>query len=389
MSGASYFLNRFSPSKNPDWVWVCIFFPSLVAYLILLTSHLNLKPTTGYLEALDPLLFHQLISKTANIEIIAEGFQWCEGPLWMEKDGSGYLLFSDTVTNQIWKWEEGQGLFTIGKTLYYQKSGCSFNSTWCDKIKEPGSNGLRSLSSTSQDLLVCQHGNRRIGALFMNGSFTTIASEYQGHRLNSPNDFVISYDKNLYFTDPPYGLYSKSTNELIEKDLSFNGVYMIEREPFLHALSTGRETKEIILVEETLSRPNGIGLSPGSTRLFVSNSDRKFPVWNVYDINPTNGRLESGRVFYNCEHLYPEGEEAGIGNPDGFKIDINGNLFASGPGGVLVISSSGILLGRIRIEKKVSNVVFGGDGYLYITASDQVMRVPVLTKPIAPVAINS
>jgi gluconolactonase len=175
----------------------------------------------------------------------------------------------------------------------------------------------------------------------------------------------------------------------MEKDLSFNGVYMIQKEDFMTALSTGIATTKTILLDEKLSRPNGVGLSPGSTRLFVSNSDRNFPVWNVYDINPINGRLENGRVFYNSHHLYPDGDVVtAVGNPDGFKVDINGNLFASGPGGVLVISPNGLLLGRIRIDKKVSNVVFGGDGYLYITATDQVMRVRVSTKPLTPVAIS-
>ena len=345
------------------------------------------------MEIFNHSFFKKLISPDERIEIIANNFQWAEGPVWISNtdnlmDKDGYLLVSDTVTNQIWKYERGNGLFVIGKVLYIQNSGCHRNhQEWCDKILEPGSNGLKNLGTSSKDLLICQHGNRRVGVAYANGSFVTVASHYEGKRLNSPNDAVISYDKRLYFTDPPYGLYGKETGEVLEKEIAINGVYMVDTNDFLSALSTGIATKNTILVDDQLTRPNGIALSPGSTRLYVSNSDRNFPIWKVYDVNVETGRLENGRIFYNSEHLYPEGD-IDVGNPDGFKIDMNGNLFASGPGGVLVISPDGELLGRIRINKKVSNVAFGGDGFLYITATDQVMRIKVLAKPLLPVTVS-
>lgn len=382
------YLSRFAPSKNLEWVWVYIFIPALLAYIILLTKYLNMRPLTGFLEPHHEN-FSQLIFPDSQIEIIATDFSWTEGPLWINNDenGNGYLLFSDTIKNQIWKWEDGHGLFTIGKSLYLLNSGCRNNLTWCEMIKESGSNGLRSLGSQSKDILICQHGNRRVGVLYLNGTFKTIASHYKGYRLNSPNDVAISYDKRLYFTDPPYGLFGKESNELLEKDLPHNGVYMVDKGDFLLSLSSGIATNNAILVDDQLSRPNGIALSPGSTRLYVSNSDRKFPVWKVYDINPESGKLENGQIFYNCEHLYPS-DDSLVGNPDGFKIDMNGNLFASGPGGVLVISPDGTLLGRIRVDRKVSNVAFGGDGYLYITATDQVLRVPVRARPLASISVG-
>jgi gluconolactonase len=389
---------RFQPSKNSDWAWLYIFFPFLLVYLLLMINFMNQSSyyspdgNEDLFEIFNHSLFKKLISPNEKIEIVAKDFQWAEGPVWISNtenpmDRDGYLLVSDTVTNQIWKYERGNGLFVVGKVLYIQNSGCHRNQQeWCDKILEPGSNGLKNLGTISKDLIVCQHGNRRIGITYTNGSFVTIASHHEGKRLNSPNDAVISYDKRLYFTDPPYGLYGKEIGEVLEKELPINGIYMVDTEDLLSVLSTGVATKNTILVDDQLTRPNGIALSPGSTRLYVSNSDRKYPVWKVYDVNPETGRLENGRIFYNSEHLYPEGEMK-VGNPDGFKIDMNGNLFASGPGGVLVISPDGELLGRIRINPKVSNVAFGGDGFLYITATDQVMRIRVLTKPLLPVTV--
>jgi gluconolactonase len=390
--------HRFQPSKNSDWAWLYVFIPSFLIYLLLLINFMNQssyyspEQNGELMEILNHSLFNKLISPHERIEIIAKGFHWTEGPVWISNtdhlmDRDGYLLVSDTVTNQIWKYERGNGLFVIGKVLYIQNSGCHKNQQdWCDKILEPGSNGLKNLGTISKDLVVCQHGNRRVGVIYTNGSFVTIASDYQGKRFNSPNDAVISYEKRLYFTDPPYGLFAKENREVIEKELPFNGVYMVDNKDFLNVLSTGVPTQNTILVDDQLTRPNGIALSPGSTRLYVSNSDREFPIWKVYDVNSETGRLENGRIFYNSEHLYPE-DTTNVGNPDGFKIDMHGNLFASGPGGVLVISPDGELLGRLRINKKVSNVAFGGDGYLYITATDQVMRIRVLTKPLLPVTV--
>ena len=371
------YLVRFSPSRNSDWVWCYIFLPALISHFALLSHQLNVKSITGELEILDPKI-HELIPLNSKVEVIGEGFQWCEGPLWVDDGGSGYLLFSDTITNRIWRWEEGSGMFPIGKTLFIRNSGCKSNLTWCETVKESGSNGLLLFKPQSEDFLVCEHGNRRIGIIFSNNTYIPLASHYNGLRLNSPNDAIFSSKGDLYFTDPPYGLYNKETNEIIGKEVSFNGVYMIHKDDIQESISTKSPTNNLILLDSTFTRPNGIHFSPSFSKLYVSNSDKEFPVWKVFDVKE-DGRIENGRVFFDSKYLL--NKNSSLGNPDGFKVDSKGNLFASGPGGVLIISSSGVLLGRVLLNEKVSNIAFGRDGYLYITATDKVMRMRVLSKP--------
>lgn len=370
---------RFSPSKNSDWVWCYIFLPALITHFTLLITELNNKQITGSLEILD-INFNQIILNNTKIEIIAEGFQWCEGPLWINNENSGYLLISDTITNQIWKWEEGNGLFPIGKTLFIQNSGCKINSTWCNSIFEPGSNGLLLFKQQTEDFIVCEHGNRRIGIIFSNNTYVPLASHYNNLRLNSPNDAIFSSKNHLYFTDPPYGLYHKETNEITENDIPFNGIYMIHKNDIQKSIETKLPTNNVILLDSSFTRPNGIHFSPDFKKLYVANSDKESPIWKVFDVRD-DGKIENGKVFFDSKYLLNMNNS--WGNPDGFKVDSKGNLYASGPGGVLIISPNGVLLGRILLNEKVSNVAFGGDGYLYITATDKVLRIKVLSKPIS------
>eukprot|EP01038_Epipyxis_sp_PR26KG_P011105 gene11105-14905_t len=391
--------DKLSPRKNVEIIWFYIFFPCFVAYLYMLSNHINSKPAIGTFDIFDKKAFEYLIRKESKIELIAEGLKWTEGPLWMndESASSSYLMFSDTILNKIFKWEEGKGLFTVGKTIYVEYSGCKSNRTYCDSIYEPGSNGIIRRDSATLDLIVCQHGERSISLLRENGTRSFIATHYKGKRLNSPNDLVWSPDGHLYFTDPIYGLYSKS-NKLVGKELKQKGIYMVPNEFVKLSILGGIPTTAVKLLDSSVELPNGLAFSPDYSKLYVSNSNKRNPYWKVFDITD-DGSLTNGKLFYNASSLIHEeceSEKLGKGNsenktdkcnyskigaPDGLKVDINGNLFASGPGGVLIISPEGNLIGRLRLNKPVSNVAFGEDGRLYITASDIIARVSVKTKP--------
>ena len=331
------------------------------------------------------------------MEIIATGSIWTEGPLWIEDESTslGYLLYSDTQLNRIYRWDGGKGFFTVGKTLHSEKSGCKIDKEYCDMMHEPGSNGLLRMNvalmpiaaQKSIDLLVCQHGERAISLIKENGVRILIATHYNGKRFHSPNDLVWSPEGNLYFTDPIYGLMGKS-GENVGKELDFNGIYMIRKDDIRESVLTGNATNNIILLESEMSMPNGLAFSPDFSKLYVSNSDPSNAYWKVFDVSPNTGALSNGRIFFDANDLmaiekvkYGD-SRVNYGNPDGLRIDIYGNIFASGPGGVLVFSPLGNLIGKFNLEKPCSNVAFGGDGRLYFTVSDTIVRVNIKTKPI-------
>jgi gluconolactonase len=245
-----------------------------------------------------------------------------------------------------------------------------------------GSNGLVKLyadPNAGADIVACQHGERAVAVLFENGTRVFLATHYQGKRLNSPNDLAWSNEGHLYFTDPAYGLYDKQRQVLLGQELTFSGVYMIHRDEIKMSLTTGVPTDKLQLVtqEDEFNIPNGITFSPGFVKAYVSNSDSKNAYWKVFDLMQ-DGSFANGRVFYNATSLIEKGH---LGNPDGMKVDSKGNLYASGPGGVLVFAPEGKLMGRLITNKTVSNVAFGANGMLYMTASDAILRVKINTRP--------
>lgn len=392
--------DKLLPSRNPEGSWCCIFLPALIGYFMLLTKLLNTKPAIGSFEIIQPSFQKLLYSDVKSMELIASGMKWTEGPLYINDENAGikYLLYSDTRENRIYRWEEGKGFFTVGKTLYMLNSGCR-NSAFCNTMYEPGSNGLLRLATspgatkaaaslpTSIDLLVCQHGERAISFIRENGTRAYLVThDKKGRRFNSPNDLIWSPDGNLYFTDPPYGLYNlNKDDELVEQEIPYSGVYMIRAADIWSSLESGIPTPKVTLLDNKLSRPNGIGFSPDFSKLYVANSDENNPIWKVYDIND-DGTVKNERIFFNATDIMIQDKEKNrfsyVGVPDGLKVDIEGNVFASGPGGILVISPKGELIGRIIMDRPVSNLAFGADSRLYITATDVVVRFLIKTKPI-------
>ncbi|GAB4491595.1 MAG: SMP-30/gluconolactonase/LRE family protein [Saprospiraceae bacterium] len=297
-----------------------------------------------------------ILPKDAKIEVLAEGFDWTEGPVWIA-DGD-FLLFTDIPPNRVMRWKEGEGV-----SLYLTPSGFTGETT---KSKEPGANGL--LLDAAGNLVLCQHGDRRVARMNApisqpKAEFVTLADRWNGKRLNSPNDAVFDSKRNLYFTDPPYGLEKQADDPA--KEIPFQGVY--RRRP--------DGTVELLL--DSLSRPNGIALSPDEKTLYVANSDPDKAIWMAYEVQ-ADGTLKNGRLFYDVTSKV---SEALPGLPDGLKVNKQGILFATGPGGVWIFSPDGALLGQILTGQATANCAFGNDGKaLYLTADNYLMRVWLTTK---------
>lgn len=305
--------------------------------------------TTGSIERFDAAL-DKVIDKNAQIEIIAEGFEWSEGPLWIEQHQM--LLFSDVPRDTIFKWTEKKG-----KEVYLTPSG--YTGTVA-RTGEKGSNGL--LLDNKGQLVLCQCGNRqmaRMDAPLDNPSpiYSSIASTYKGQHFSSPNDAVYNQKGELFFTDPPYGLKTQGDQDP-EKEMPWNGVYKVNTKG------------EVILLIDSIPRPNGIAFLPGEKKLIIACSDPQKPNWYIYDY--INDQLVNGSIFYSTIN-----EKKGLkGLPDGLKIDHQGNIFASGPGGIWIFTPNAKLLGKINLTESASNVALSADEKtIFITNDMQVLRV--------------
>lgn len=289
----------------------------------------------------------KIITPNATLEIIADGFQWTEGPTW---DASGNkLYFSDVLANISYEWSEQHGL-----EQFLNPSGLqSHNSS----IREPGSNGMCMLDR--QYILIANHGERRIEKVCLEDhSRTNIASHYNGRRLNSPNDLIISNNKTIYFTDPPYGL--TGLNESPIKELPHNGLYQ--------ATLNG----QISSIDNTLTFPNGVAFSPDQQELYVTVSDPERPVLIKYKKDQSE-RFVNKEIFFDMQPFLKK-ETPGL--PDGLTIDRKGNIFVTGPGGIYILNKYGHLLGQIKIPNLTSNCTLGDqEKVLFITATDKVFKL--------------
>ena len=307
-------------------------------------------PSFGKIERKDPRL-DKIVPKDAQMEKLAEGFDWSEGPVWI-KDG-GYLLFSDIPRNSVMKWKEGEGI-----TLFMKPSGYT---GVVDYGGEPGSNGLT--LDLQGRVTFCEHGDRRVSRLEKDGGKKTLVDNYQGKRLNSPNDATYKSNGDLYFTDPPYGLPKNFDDP--RRELDFCGVYRLSKDG------------QVTLLTKDMTRPNGIAFSPDEKTLYVAQSDPAAAVWMAFDVKP-DGTLGKGRVFFEATSWAKAGQK---GLPDGLKVDRAGNLFATGPGGVHVFASDGSHLGTFATGEATANCAWGDDGStLYITADMYLVRVKLTTK---------
>lgn len=302
------------------------------------------------IERLDPAL-DEVVAENADIQVIAEGHTWTEGPLWVPMHNM--LLFSDIPPNKVYKWTQAGGV-----EEYLFPSG--YTGTEPSGRAEPGSNGL--VLRNDGRLVLCQHGDRCIAVMDAPldnpaPKFIPLVSSYEGKKLNSPNDAIFDRAGNLWFTDPPYGLPQNVDDST--KELPFQGVF--------RATPQG----EVRLLTDTITRPNGIALTPDEQMLVVANSDPQKAVWYAYDVTP-EGTITRGRVLYDAT----EDAKTARGLPDGLKFDKKGNLFASGPGGVWIFNPDGKLIGKIRVTDPASNCALTPDDkVLFITNDDRVLRV--------------
>jgi len=298
----------------------------------------------SFLEVRNPGL-HDLVAPDSSVERVAGGFKFTEGPVWCRNQ----LLFSDIPNDRIVRWRglpEGPELTTYvtGK-----------------------SNGL-TLDHQGQ-VLAAEHYGRRVSRVAADGTRTMLAEQFRGKRLNSPNDIVVKSDGSIYFTDPPYGVQAGTPGvpraaewwkqPMPGKEISCNGVYRIATDGSLQLLA------------EDCTLPNGLAFSPDESVLYVDDSAQK----NIraFDVRP-DGTLSNSRVLFKFESEDPN-------VPDGLKVDLQGNLFCTGPGGVWVCRPNGELLGRIILPELPANLAWGEDGsVLFFTARTSVYRLRTKTR---------
>jgi gluconolactonase len=325
---------------------------AFIPVLALLASCSGSKefPLTGSVDRLSPML-DEIIAPGERPEILAEGFEWTEGPLWLSDQQ--LLIFSDIPQNSIFQWSESDGL-----KLYLKPSG------YTDTLVrggETGSNGL--LLDAENRLVLCQHGDRRMALMDASLSnpedkFITIVDSWMGKRFNSPNDAVYSKRGDLYFTDPAYGMEFRYKDP--KREMDFTGVFKYSKEG------------KIELLSDQLSAPNGIGLSPDERKLYVANSGGgEKSIWMAYDF-ADDGSLVRGRVFHDASVA----SDTLKGAPDGLVVREDGIIFATGPGGVWIFTPDGENLGIIKTGQATSNCTLDSDDqYLYMTADMYLMRI--------------
>lgn len=304
----------------------------------------------GKIYTIDEKL-NSIITPGTKIEKVADGFSFTEGPVWHP---DGYLLFSDPNTNTIYRYNPKNHNVTV----YMSHSG--YTGADIGEYGQPGSNGLA--IDKEGRLIIDQHGNRRVIRIERKGPVTVLADRIDGKRFNSPNDVVLKSDGTIYFTDPPYGLPDFFNDT--KKELDYQGVFMIKN-------------GKVSVVAKDCGGPNGLAFSPDEKYFYVTNWDIRDihhtkTLWR-YEVQP-DGTLKNGKVFYDFS--FTEDDEA----LDGLKVDKQGNLYVSAPGGLWILSAEGKLLGKIVTPERPANMAWGDDGKtLYMTAHTSLYKIRVKT----------
>jgi gluconolactonase len=318
----------------------------------------TISETPAQIVKKDPAL-DEIIPPGAKIEKLAGGFLFTEGPVWVPRstDSDGYLLFSDPNNNLIYRWTQDGQL-----SIFLTKSG--YRGFDIGEYGQPGSNGL-TLDRDGR-LTINQHGNRRVVRMEKNGQLTVLADRFQGKRLNSPNDLVYKSDGSLYFTDPPFGLPKFFDDP--RKELPYSGVFRVSP-----------DGKRVQLLTTDLKGPNGLAFSPDEKYLYVDNWDPAKKVIMRYEVQP-DGTLANAQVFFDMTSA--PGDDA----LDGLKVDVKGNLYVSGPGGLWIISPEGTLLGTVAGPEHPHNFAWGDDDArtLYLCAQTGLYRIPLNIPGIRP-----
>ena len=294
--------------------------------LSVLTTQYSSGDSFGGLQA--------IMSSNSKVEKLKGNFKFTEGPLW---ERHGFLLFSDIVTDTIYKWTAD------GKISRFRHPAGHPNGNTLDR----------------EGRLITASHDRRLSRTEKDGTLNTLAERYEGKRLNSPNDVVVKSDGSIYFTDPPYGINKE------QEELGFYGVYRLA------------PNKTLTLLTKDFVRPNGLAFSPDESKLYVSDSEKGHI--RVFQVKP-DGTLSNGRVFAKLKGPSNEGV------PDGMKVDVQGNVYCSGPRGVWVFSPGGQLLGKINVPEVVTNLAWGDLDYktLYITASTSIYRIRLKIAGVQP-----
>lgn len=323
-----------------------------------LADDLTPRPSMGEILRFEPAA-DALLAPDAKIEVLASGLDWSEGPVWIPKaapqpGGGGYLVFSDVPRNQVMKWKEGEGMSVFLKPSGY--TGVT------DYSSEPGSNGLN--LNSNGELISCEHGDRRVSVLTRGGGKRTLADNFEGKRFNSPNDCTLDKAGNIYFTDPPYGL-PKGPADTETREIAWHGIYKVT------------PSGKVSLMSKEMTFPNGLTLSPDQKTLYVAQSDPKAAIWKAFPIQ-ADGTLGTSRVLADATAMVASHR----GLPDGMKTDNAGHIWATGPGGVHVMTPEGKLLARIDTKMACGNCCFGGEdgSWLYVCSDAFLVRVKTKVK---------
>lgn len=276
-----------------------------------------------------------IMSSNSRVEKLVGGFKFTEGPLW---DRRGFLLFSDIPANTIYKWNAGNGKISV--------------------LRHPARLPNGNTRDREGRLIIVEH--RRLIRIEKNGKASVLAERYEGKRLNSPNDVVVKSDGSIYFSDPPYGIGQE------REELGFYGVYRLV------------PNKTLTLLVKDLVRPNGLAFSPDEKKLYVSDSEQGLV--RVFPVKP-DGTVDRGRIFAQLKDPSIQGV------PDGMKVDVQGNVYCSGPAGVWIFSPTGQLLGKIAVPEVVTNLAWGDLDYktLYITATTAIYRIRLKIAGMPPI----